>query len=847
MATRQLQYRPLNRERNEIRLLRILPPSSSNLVSVLEFNPDNVQCEIQHYSLDDIIAAKQRTGHESRPTSEAAEETALQADFASLSVVDTWKMDRSAYIRAAKEAMHPERMSLLARYYLSQEERFKSLIPHSGWDSDEEERLFEYWMKSWIWAPLVNKYSESKHLSGYIALSYVWAQKPPVSDTAANHLKLYRIFQDISPTCADLMAKALPSVTETPTAAEGQVEIWLNGQPKSVGANLYHALRALREIPEVRAGMPVWVDALCINQNDIDERNFQVKRMDSIYTNSTRVITWLSEADIQHTMALEFMNVLGEYLGKLEAVDKDVATAWFQSFDLHYMVRYQALLSDLPYWNRTWIAQEAVLAPPLSSIICQNRRFYWKNILHFVYSFNKRRTEAQSTFNLLRHYDLSDPMLGRKWLTFNSHMYCLHDAFGIRNARETIPLHQSMDGWFGSLYLRLASQSNCKDTRDRVYGFMSIYPGNVGNFIKPDYAPTKTTAQVMGDLAMAHIKATSTLDWMILATDLAPSVDPWPSWVPNISIPYKDVTLSWIAGQNPQGNRKIAEVSFGPEESCGVPALHAKGYKLDVISGAGSNYIREMDLVHPTIQSADNMQILMENLETHMAAQVKYLLPAMELESFAWTQQFIISYFIEKHQAQGLPPPSIENMSQHKYGDNAGLRAALETCMKTIGWEPNPEHKDVRSIFAIPRQMAVEAPGQESTPGLQGQDFTDFRSRNESLDLWGWSLESFFDQEKIGNPPDITGSMLKHLTDMHRSRRGNLFTTAGGWLGANLCRILPGDEVFLLFGCRMPIALRRVGDSYRRVGAVYVCGAMNGEAMDELEAKGAALCEVIIA
>lgn len=798
---------------------------------------------MRHYSLDGILAAKLK---DSEPTPAGGEIEAKQANTASFSPEESLKIDPSAQERAQKETMYPKRASLLAQRYLSQEERFKSLIPHNGWDSDEEEELFEYWMNSWIWASLVNKYSERNHISGYIALSYVWAQKPQISDTAANHAKLYRIFQDISPTCADLMAKATPSVTKMPVSVEGKAEIMLNGQPKSVGANLYQALRALREIPEVRAGMPVWVDALCINQDDLDERNVQVKRMDSIYANATRVITWLSEADAMHTMGLEFMSVLGEYLGQLEAVDKDRATAWFQRFDLRTMVKFQALLSDLPYWSRTWTAQEAVLAPQLSYIVCQNRRFYWTNLLHFVYSFNRRRTEAQSNFNLLRHYDLSDPVTGRKWFSFNSHLYCLHDAVGVRNTRDTVPLQESMDAWFGSLYLRLASQRDCKDTRDRVYGFMSIYPGNVASFIQPNYAPTKTAAQVMSDLAIAHIKTTSTLDWMILTTDLAPSVDPWPSWVPNISIPYKDVTLTWVAGHNPQGNRKVAEVSFGPEESCGVPALHAKGYKLDVISGAGSNYTRDMDLVHPILLSSKNLDELLKSFQTHMAAQLEHLLPVMELESFAWLQQFIITYFIEKHQAQGLPFSSIANGSKHRYRDDAGLRDALETCMRTIGWELNSERKDISSIFAVPRQTVVEPPGQESTPGLQGQDFTDFRGRNEDLDLWGRSLESFFDDKMLQSSPDITGSMLKQLADSHRSRRGNLFTTAGGWLGANLCRILPGDEVFLLFGCRMPVALRKMGNSYRLVGAVFVCGAMNGEAMGELETKGTAPDEVII-
>ena len=404
-----------------------------------------------------------------------------------------------------------------------------------------------------------------------------------------------------------------------------------------------------------------------------------------------------------------------------------------------------------------------------------------------------------------------------------------------------------MDAPFGSLYLRLASQTNCKDSRDRVYGFMSIYPGNVAKFIELDYAPNKTLAQVMGDLAIAHIKATSTLDWILFATDISPSVDPWPSWVPNLAVPYKDVTLTWVAGHQPQGRRKVAEVSWGSKDSCGVPALHVKGFKLDVISGVGSNYTRDMDLLHPLFQSADNLDKLLSNLQMHMGTQVQYMLPNMELETFAQMQHYIISYFIENFKGRQSSHGTIKNGTKHRYGNDAGLQVAVETCMKIIGWEPNPDRKDITTIFAIPRLAIVEAPDEETALELiLGEDFTDFRTRNEHLDFWGRTLESFFEENKLQNTPARISSMLKLLKDMHRSRRANLFTTAGGYIGANLCRILPGDEIYLLFGCRMPVVLRRLEGVHRLIGSVYVCGAMNGEVMDEFEIKGTLPEEVVI-
>jgi hypothetical protein len=828
----------MDRQRNEIRLLRILPPTFIDPERLLEISDEVLRCEMLYVSLDDVASRKIVSSE-------------ISAGMGALSLQDPGSASSTAASSAASRSKtQKERIARLSRLYVKHHERyFKTLAPNDDWDSDEESDLFAYWGKTWLWTSLAEQCCISDTLTGYIALSYVWAEQPKVSDDLARQMKVYRTFQDISPTCADLMAKALPHVAATQAVLEEKADIIVDSVRVLVGKNLEKALRALREIPEVQEGMPVWADALCINQSDIDERNFEVKRMNDIYSRATRVVTWLSEAADHHTHALEFMHVVGEYLRVLEGeMGKDVASRWLATFDLDTMVKHQAVLSDLPYWYRAWVSQEVVLAPPYSTIICQNRRFFWVDIMDFVYAFNKRRTASLSRSELLIKYDLQNPTMGRMFQSFNSHVYCLHDAYAIRALIAKGEVEKSLDAWFGSLYLRLASQCSCKDPRDRVYGFMSMYPGDIACHIQPDYAPAKTLQQVMGDLAIAHIKASLTLDWVLLATDISPIVDPWPSWVPNIAIPYKDITLSWVAGQQAYGNRKVAEVSFGPKESCGVPSLCAKGYKLDVVSSVGSLETSDMDLVHPIVRSTDSREQLLKNLQLHIKAQVKHLLPNMELESFVWVQHYIVTYLLEELELQAQQSaPTRSFQKSHKYGDEAGLRGAVRSCMKAIGWERHPDRDDVPSIFAVPKQRPNER-GTEAL-GILGEDFTNFRNRNSTVDLWGRSLESFFvdNSSSGGGSPALTGPMLKPLEDIHRARRANLFTTAGGYLGANLCRLMPGDEMYLLFGCRMPVVLRSIGEGvHRLIGTVFVCGLMDGEGMEELESSGRVPDEVVI-
>jgi Heterokaryon incompatibility protein (HET) len=66
--------------------------------------------------------------------------------------------------------------------------------------------------------------------------------------------------------------------------------IFIDGMGKSVKRNLYTAIQQLRQ--KTRP-FTIWIDALCINQSDIQERNSQVLIMHKIYASAGFVIAWL--------------------------------------------------------------------------------------------------------------------------------------------------------------------------------------------------------------------------------------------------------------------------------------------------------------------------------------------------------------------------------------------------------------------------------------------------------------------------------------------------------------------------------------------------------------------------
>ncbi|RYP22315.1 hypothetical protein DL767_009072 [Monosporascus sp. MG133] len=114
----------------------------------------------------------------------------------------------------------------------------------------------------------------------------------------------------------------------------------LDGFDVTVTANLSTALQHLRYEDRPRV---LWVDALCINQNDKDERREQVLIMRDIYEAATKVLAWLGQASEDSDLAMDL-------------VDKGKADKILQR-PSHESSAFENLCSR-PYWTRIWILQE---------------------------------------------------------------------------------------------------------------------------------------------------------------------------------------------------------------------------------------------------------------------------------------------------------------------------------------------------------------------------------------------------------------------------------------------------------------------------------------------------------
>jgi hypothetical protein len=113
--------------------------------------------------------------------------------------------------------------------------------------------------------------------------------------------------------------------------------ICVGGEETLVTKNLAAALHALRDPTETRT---LWIDAICINQEDLDEKSFQVPMMTLIYKSCSRTIIWLGESDKDSRKAFKIIREgAREYPREVSSV---LRRQWFR---------------------RMWIIQEVSLAP----------------------------------------------------------------------------------------------------------------------------------------------------------------------------------------------------------------------------------------------------------------------------------------------------------------------------------------------------------------------------------------------------------------------------------------------------------------------------------------------------
>lgn len=167
--------------------------------------------------------------------------------------------------------------------------------------------------------------------------------------------------------------------------ASSKIKIYTDNLPKTfpVRPNLHAALSQLR-LP--RKPRRLWIDAICINQNDNEEKNAQVSLMAEVFSKATSVCVWLGEASEDSNLALNFIDriVNLDDFDRL-VVDRRTPQEW-------------AALSSLmkrPWFNRRWVVQEIARAAR-ATLYCGDAYVDWADFADAVSLFEAVESEEHA-------------------------------------------------------------------------------------------------------------------------------------------------------------------------------------------------------------------------------------------------------------------------------------------------------------------------------------------------------------------------------------------------------------------------------------------------------------------
>lgn len=281
--------------------------------------------------------------------------------------------------------------------------------------------------------------------------------------------------------------------------------ILCHGKALAVTQNCEAILRRFRQVDKMSY---VWIDAICIDQSNVKERNIQVAMMEDIYRLAEVVAVWLGPATECTQEAFRYF----EHLAEGNNLDRDRAQSRLLSKEI----------LEQPWFTRMWTIQEVAMASPKVVYLCRGDRMMgWATFMQAMASGKLDpdiRSLAQSAaqiFNRLRPLFESARASSRRPGLVSPQALL----------RSFTPLREILN-ILAEVRGKLAT-----DVRDKVFALHGIFKAfDARCFPAPDYA--KPARQVFRETAEAVIEQDKSLHILYHVSSRARMAS-LPSWVPD--------------------------------------------------------------------------------------------------------------------------------------------------------------------------------------------------------------------------------------------------------------------------------------------------------------------------
>jgi hypothetical protein len=590
--------------------------------------------------------------------------------------------------------------------------------------------------------------------------------------------------------CCDLQCVSLSETPEYEAISycwgtqAGAIEIRCDGRPFMITKELAAAFTKFRREDSNRL---LWVDAICINQDDTDEKNCQVPLMRTIYEKAMAVQVWLGK-DTPEGLGEKAFNLLEAlknawmslgwkfHFSHLAANTSRLNPSSLPSVD-HPDWPVVGKLIEMPWFGRAWIIQEIVVSRT-AILHCGPASLSW-NDFYVAFLFG----------------------LSTGFFTIRSDVIC--DFLAYQHLSQLIITYHCMtDGEATALdfatLLENHRTAGATDPRDKAYALLGLSEliEDRKHGIIPDY--NLQAAEVYEKIAKTVLEKSSTLD--LLGVSKVVSRQPvgrLPSWAPDWSV--WDFASS-LCFRNVQGKYVF---DFDATTTSSIPkhlvikehTLELSGHTFDRICKVG----RPLD-PFPEPEDFDQFRIRIFPLVTLSIAMLNdWSFVARSLSGRKYpTGERIMDAFIKTlflGDVPGFYPMESERgfLEEH-------ITRVLEAIGAKLQGPRLQQFLDWRYSRALRWRI--------TDPAGLGMIVTAFYK--PSIRMWGVL-------------PNMLGRTI------HRK----MIRTTQGYIGLAPRLTEEGDYVALVKGGRVPLVLRPRGGQWELIGGCYLHGIMHGEGFEE--------------
>ncbi|CAJ2505055.1 Uu.00g124490.m01.CDS01 [Anthostomella pinea] len=583
----------------------------------------------------------------------------------------------------------------------------------------------------------------------------------------------------------------------TPTAL-----LECSGRALRITGSLDTALRAFRWGDRPRE---LWIDQICINQHDTDERSQQVQRMRDIYSQANRVLSWLGEDDGSARGPLA-----KDLIAKICAVVRRHQVYREKRFPPEEYLRVHGLplwddpswcamgdMLQLPYFKRAWVIQEIVMARE-ASLLWGATQINWELFRVAFYWTALSSCGAQYLEN-----GKMSPMLG-----------FLPSLYRGRLRPSTLEEIMLTDArWF-----------EATDPRDKVYALIGL--ADDGGAISVDYR--KSAAQVYADAARYVIRGSRSLRVLSLVNAINTDHIDFPTWTPRWDTRC-DRAYLWLRKFTASGSSQAVHV----EDGASWRTLTLKGVKKGVLRHICSTSVpNRYKGASPTLLL---LKELFDELCTKSGA-------ARKRCDGSLLNVFLRCLVMERDTEEAVPT----GLLFAKFISWAWTKLAQECTNISRASAARAQRNDFAACYAALEfiQLALDtspslsdAPPDESTVVQETQhwvrvvvDALVLASGNPSLrsDLGDCVIRIWSRQrcDDFNVKFEVVGSYFERF-----------FVAENGEIGVGPACLQTNDILCILYGGSTPYILRPTSTpgEYLFLGECYVAGIMNGERLDGID------------